>query len=487
MRIETKIHIRSVYLAVALASLAFMVWNAENNGFWYDEFVQICYSGLDQTILDSLLVLDPTPPLFNVLANIWYDLVPYGERWLLLLPQLAMTGAVYVSALWGELLGGKYAGLWSAILLGTSQMVIEQCGFEFRGYGFYLLFSTLAYYFHALLMEKENSNSRKYVIFFGLALTGLLYSHLFGTLIFAALAGIDGLLVRFRKLSRSSFLIYAVSGALFLPWVIYYCVMAGRNALNARSSWMCVPSLWDVIKLAAYLCGNHIVVCLMFVVGVFTVFVDNRKALHTHSYDVALIRKLVPLVIVTFMVTAVFLYGHLRTGYESLWVKRYFTGLFPGFAVVCALGAVRIMSWTEGKRLKRLLPIVGMLLIVPISLVKTASGNTPLGVYYHREITELLYRQEDIWEDGTIVLTTCPGGIDGWEEYYCERLGRRRCLDIHSIYGVDPAELAEKEIVYFDYNFWEENSRPLETRQILEQQFTACEEWKELRLTKYEK
>ena len=488
---DSELFIRLIYAAIAGVSLMFMMIHAEDIGFWYDEFAQICFSGMDQTLLDSLLVTDPTPPLFNVLANIWYDLVPYGERWLLLLPQLAMVCGVYICALWGEILGGKVAGVWAGMLVGFSQMVIEQCGFEFRGYGFYLLFAALAFYLHSRLLKKEVQTSLREDMGFCFALIGLLYSHIFGTLIFTGLGCIDAVLIYKRKLSLKRIFVYIFSGLAFLPWALYFLISTGEQAAQSEVNWMSAPTLWDVIKLIAYLCGNHILVCALLAIGFCVVLGSSYQDIKTKCLLVTTMQRLIPLIIPIFVVSLAFLYGILRARYASLWAKRYFTGLFPCCAVICALGAVQIKVWINQTFKKKQMGRVGLvflaLSIFPMFLIKTATGDTPLGKYYYREVTRVLYAQPDIRDEKRLILSTMDQFIEGWEEYYCCKQGMREGLEIQSIYDVTPEDLRDKEIVYLEYNFWEERSWQSPVRKILEAEYTATQRWDDIRLIRYER
>ena len=488
---SNRLSIWLVYAAIAGISLCFMVIHAEDTGFWYDEFAQICFSGLNQTILDSLLITDPTPPLFNVLANIWYDLVPYGERWLLLLPQLGMACGVYVCALWGEMLGGKRAGIWTGMLVGFSQMVIEQCGFEFRGYGFYLMFSALALYLHGrLLAEGKQATPGLYAAFCA-ALTGLLYSHVFGALIFAGIGSIDVFLILRRKAPKKRLLPFVIAGLVYLPWVLYFLTSAGQLTAQAEVNWMSAPTLWDVVKLIAYLCGNHIVVCGLFAAGSLAVLLQVCRAFKNRRCPTELLQKMVPFVVSAFVILLAFLYGSLRAQYASLWVKRYFTGLFPCCAAVCALGTVQIGALIKRRFKKKAAERVGATLlaltIFPVFLIKTAVGDTPLEKYYHREVTQVLYEQPDIREEKVMILSTFDQYLEGWEEYYCQQKGAREGLGIRSVYDVAPEELRKMEVVYFEYNFWEERSRQCPIRRILEEEYIPTQCWDDIRLIRYEK
>lgn len=469
------------YVTVALVSLVFMICCGANTSFWFDEFAQICYSGLDKTLMESALVLDPTPPLFNVTANIWYNLAPYGDRWLLLLPQLATAASIYVVGLWAEQVRGRQAGLCAAILLGTSQMVLEQCGFEFRGYGFYLLFSTLAMYCFHCRTSPDWERTPVGEAVFALVLAALLYCHVFASMIFAALEMAEFVLVLCKKRKPAALIPYFLAGAAFLPWLIRFLLKAGSEVAVATVDWMVKPTPWEVVKLAAYLCGNHIIVCILLILGVLSVL---AAACQTPAGSAAR-RMLLFLWVGAFQVVVMYLYGIIRTDAASLWVKRYFTGLFPCCAVFCAEGLVSSVEWIccrwrKWKSLWIYLIVFGS--IVPVYLVKTAVGDTPLGVYYHRETAEILYQQPDIFEEGTIVLSTLGDYVDGWKAYYVERQGEREGFLIRSLYDVGQEEILNYKTIYLDHGFLEMES---EVRKELDSGYMCIQEWEQESLSRY--
>ena len=129
MRVRmSKLDHKTIYPLIAIGSLLFMQAHAADTGFWYDEFAQICYSGEGKTLLETIAILDPTPPLFSAAANLWMRIVPYGEHWLLLLPQIAVAASIVVLGNWIEASLGRAAGILSAFFLGASNIILGQCG-----------------------------------------------------------------------------------------------------------------------------------------------------------------------------------------------------------------------------------------------------------------------------------------------------------------------------------------------------------------------
>jgi len=478
-----------IYALIALLSLAFMSWQCDKYSLWADEFAQICYSGLDKSLLDSALIVDPTPPLFNVLANVWYDITPYGDRWLLLLPQLAVALAVYVAGCWGEMMGGRRVGIWTAMLLGSSRMVIAHCGFEFRGYGVYLLFAVLTLYNHGKLLERGCGAFGKYAFFYWFSLLGLVYSHAFGSLMFFVLAGLDIILVLCRRLSWRMIAVYFCAGILFLPWVFYFFSQTGSRVVNAESGWMRTPNTSSIPRLVAYLCGNHVLTCVLFALAALFILWKLAEAVKKREWDAELIHKMVPFVVTAGVIMVVFMYSVIRPHVRSFWVERYFTGLFSCAMAACALGADALCTLLERKsvRAARIGGSLCALAIVSVFLGRLLMEDIPMVKFYHKESTEIMYQQPDIRDEGVIILCSSTAYLEGWEEYYCEQKGAREGLSLHSLRKTPWEEISACDVVYFDYNFWYNGLMEEKNGLLLEENYELDKAWDEARLRRYVK
>lgn len=463
-----------VYVGLALAAVLWMACFGNANGFWYDEFAQICYSAPPQSLLDTLKIADPTPPLFSLTANLWMRLVPVSERWLLLLPQLAVGGAMVVMALWCHRRYGFRGGVLGVVLLGFSRMVMEQCGFEFRGYGFYLLFAVLVLYVHG--RQEENRFSIGYTC----ALIGLAYCHLFGMALCLLLGVWDGTLILRKKLSPKTFLHYLVAGAVFLPWGLYFLSRAGSSAMAATADWMTKPSLWDVAKLVIFLCGNHLLVCALFALGCLLPVGTLLKKRHTASP--AGEEPLLCLFLGAVLIASVFLYSLLRGEQASLWVKRYFTGLFPCAVFLAVGGACWLLArWSRYKNW-----MVGSILVatVPLCLWQTASGDSPFGVYYHREAAAVLVQQDDLYAPTTAVVSSLGSSTPGWAWFYLEQGGTAPAAITLDAETVPPQELGDYEVLYVDAGY---GAQPEALVTELENEYQVTQTWESLSLNRYER
>lgn len=477
-----KLNQKIIYLLIAVVSLLFMQIHAADTGFWYDEFAQICYSGLGNSLWETVAAWDPTPPLFSLIANVWMQLVPYGERWLLLLPQLAVAAAAVMMGVWTEENFGKPAGILSAFFIGTSQIIIEQCGFEFRGYGLYLLIAVLVFAMHDRWMS---TGGRQETALFAAALAGLLYAHIFGAGIIAVMCFADLILYRRQKSCKVILIPYLCAFTVFLPWLAGFLIHAGAEAALSQQLWMTTPTLWEVIKLFGFLCGNNPLIFLLFGIGVIKTAAELR-GVKTTGAAAEMTRKKAFLVLVSIIsVAGVFCYGMLQPD-ATLWVKRYFIGLMPCCVFIMA-GTIGWCFEMKNKKPKPCRMIAFALTVFCIltgagSLYQVAAGNSPFTAYYHREAAEVLLAQDDLVAENTVILSTLGEYAEGWKHYYLTLRGAPERVDVRSIYKTNPEQLRKYQVVYVDNGF---PFQEIEVQDVLDREYVLEEAWKDVSLVKY--
>ena len=473
-----------IYVILAAGALIFMQIHSEDTGFWYDELAQVCYSREGNTLLDTISILDPTPPLFSVIANLWMRIAPYGERWLLILPQIAVAGAVVVTGIWVEGSFGTMAGVLAAFFLGTSQIVIEQCGLEFRSYGLYLLLSAAAFAAHDCYISSDGD--RRPLIGFAAALTGFMYAHMFGIGICAVMCFADIVVYGRKKSWKQLAAPYLCAVTFFLPWLVCFIFKAGAPALASQQSWMAKPTVWEVIKLFGYLCGNNPLIFLLFVVGAAEILVKIWRAGEAEADDTMVRKKGFLLLVSAVSVLGVYVYGKVLRPDATLWVKRYFTGLTPCcvFVMSSAFGSFFQQETLNWKRKRGVGAVLAILCVAAggISLYRVSEGDSPFTVYYHREAAEILANQEDSTSDGTIVLSTLGDYVEGWEYYYFTLRGVPGERKIASIYGIEPEELKKYQVVYVESGFPGEAAL---IQDALDQGYVLEKSWEDVALYKY--
>lgn len=186
---------------IALALFFVLLLLAEQVSFWNDEMSQIAFglNDIPYLIERSASLEDGVPPLFGIVAWFWYRIVPYGERWLLLLSIVPVVVSAYFLGLIGKLTVNARTGYIMEILFAASPFFWYNIALEFRGYSFLLLFSVLSIYLYLL---RNQGKRKKGILGLNITLTALCFSHYFGIMIFGILFLADVMLL-LRKKSNS--------------------------------------------------------------------------------------------------------------------------------------------------------------------------------------------------------------------------------------------------------------------------------------------
>jgi uncharacterized membrane protein len=115
--------------------------------FWGDEYFSVGVA-LQPTIPDAFLEIahyEGNGPLFGILLWFWFRIVPYGDKYLLLLPQIFAALSVFAVGLAAREILGNTGGVTAAILLLINTIFI-QFGNELRTYTLTVFVSALLLY-----------------------------------------------------------------------------------------------------------------------------------------------------------------------------------------------------------------------------------------------------------------------------------------------------------------------------------------------------
>ena len=289
----------------ALLSLGYLLVNVPYlNGqhFWLDEMFQIGFSGTGKSLYDTLMVTETTPPLFRLLANIWYNLMPYGEQWLLLLTAFFAAGMVYVIGMLGEELGGKGIGYCAAMLSFVSTALLNSGVREFRSNSLHGLLAALA-----ILYYLRNLKTGKYKIHFTVFMVLLAYTHYFGVFLCGTFFLLDVYFYFKKRRKINDITPYVILGIAYIPWLFRFMTL---NQLESSAFWQDRPSLRELYFLFMFLCGSNVKL-LLFIVGFVLLCVKLEKKKLSEDYFALLFISFVMIACVYAFCLALWLYRHL--------------------------------------------------------------------------------------------------------------------------------------------------------------------------------
>lgn len=444
---------KMLYAAIALVAFCLMLRVAGNASLWADELVKIAIVKNDlwtamQYCVDMQLI---APPLYTLCAWIWYQIVPFGERWLLLLSIIPTVIAVYVMGLIGEKLKGKSCGAIAACLLAFSMTIWGNVAFEFRNYAFVLVFSTLSLYCH---IQKYKSGERKvWLIAYSVSLLGLAMSHYFGMLLCGLFFIADLYLYGVKQVTRRSAVSYTLPGTTSLLWLfLVYQTVLRYKGTEAIANWYPVPTLLSIEGLLRYLSGNYQFSFCLLLIGIACAIVNSR-CMNPCRSDRVEIYQTFSLGAIVIVIGLLYIYGKYVNLKSTMWENRYFIILIPFVALLSALGVTSLFS--DDNPAQKFCMRVSCVLIAMILVGNSLVAGGSCGVIWQpfREAADWLYMQSnEIFDPRTVIVTVSTDLLkDGWTEYYISRQDRRDPLNVVSQYGLTSEELLSYNRVYIQY------------------------------------
>lgn len=479
-----------LYIIIALISFAVMLRYAGVDGFWLDEVYQVQFSsqsGSWQEILFASTANLPMP-LCALIFYVWYQIMPYGEQFLLLLSELSTVVGLYFIGLCGRKLYGRSGGVMAMIAAVVSPTVFAQCAYEFRFYGLYLMGTAIVLLLYLKRLDTQGAESKRSILRLGIAMLFCAQMQYFGVILCAILFGIDAVLFIKNRIRFRCIWSYIIAGLSYLPILL---VVLQTRSYSTEATWQGEPSLKAVLNLIRYLCGNSTVVMVLFTVGIsatiICVFDKLRRKTFSFDTDTA---QLLPVILVVATIALLYVYGELRPT-ATLWVERYFVGLIPAVCLLFACGVdalIGVGAQIGPKKRGAMTATVCLsmiLLIVPASLDQTIDTVTKVR-QPNREGADWLYEQGNyIYNDSTLVLATnSPIFVGGWSEYYLTRQGQRDEINVISQQQLTPEMLDGFDRVYLHYVHTPTPQRILD---LLNASFTMVEDRTDLMIRTYQR
>lgn len=424
-----------MYWILAFFTFIFMLLYAEKGSLWSDEMAQLKF--VKGTLYDAVQFCihmnEVSPPLHNILYNLWYHIIPYGERWLLLPGIFLNAMAVYLIGMTGKRIRGNFCGLFSAIIMGSSTTFWLNSAYEFRAYPFMVFFSTLSLYcFVERNAAKEKRN--KWNLFFCISMLGLAMSHYFGMIACGGIFLADLFLIYKKKSDIKDLSAYLFPGIISIGWlgIVIYSIW---NRGGMGSAWQPVPGFAHIKSLVQFLGGEYTVTIWIFLAGLLLpiysfIHISDFKFTWERFYQSFFV------VLIIFTVIALVIYGNYIKPDCTMWVNRYFLFLLPH---VCMLSGsfLETLASVINEKKDYVCESLSIFLIVVLffncfSVAAGGFASIPGGVSHEqfRESANYLYQQTNyIYNDDTIAITTISP-VEGWNDYYMTQKGRRDQVNV---------------------------------------------------------
>lgn len=434
------------YATLAICCFAVMVSNSDKTSFWLDEVWTVGWIYLGY----------PGPKnVYLLLNDLWYSLMPYGQKYLLILPEFFAAASVYIAGKAGELYKGKRFGVIMAALFASSFPLMGQGGGEFRSYAMLFFCASELLYFY-IKKQKERCQKKSTLILYVAFLILAMDTHPFGMVLAGLLMGFDFVLIAIRKVKPIGLIEFIAPGL----YALYWLSSLDANVVEGYGSWASQPSLSGVFTNFKYLCNNSNFLLSLFLIGVVITIThlvgrsawDNSKFWESYGLLTLLMTQ-------ALLIGLMFLYSLIFRG-ASLFINRYFTVLLPNvifFIATAIYEIIRIL--TEGVEAEKRRWQVGVLSCVLILCIFSWSSTLP-GDYAHggqdyRGAAEYLMSQNDIYSPSSICLVSQNKYFDAGLDYYLTQKGKRDPIYHVSTSVGKPDNLYEYKTIYYVYYHYE--------------------------------
>jgi MFS family permease len=424
------------YGIISGVALAVMMSLAGKQSLWLDDLIQITISQRStfSDIINGIYNMDSAPPLFGLLAAVWFKIAPYGTAFLKLPSEIAVTVGVFICGLAGERIRNVRTGFICAILAATSSTVLYDAGMSFRAYGLFFMLSSLAILLYVSRYKHIEKETKWILAGMSLTFTLLVYTHYFGILMLAGFFLADIFLLVKRKIHWIYFIPYFVVILLYWPWLFYGLIPC---FIKTKTFWPSTPNWRDLNDTIKYLGNGNVIICLLYLLGVFTIaytgiilIIKGKFSFEKHYVYVALFFTF------SFVIMITYFYSVFINPKGSIYVSRYFLGIICIYYLLAACGFDR-MCYLVSKtmdRSSRRIATVAIISIITILISAITYGDFYRKVHSIHEpweqTAEWLMAQEDIYHKNVLVVISTLGTVIGGFKYYTTHNGERKGFEI---------------------------------------------------------
>ncbi|WP_026977255.1 glycosyltransferase family 39 protein [Flavobacterium tegetincola] len=332
---------------IIIVAIVLRFFNLDYQSLWVDEIYTMIESNQNFTLSElynSIVTSDPHPPLYFLLAYIFFNIFGYTALVLKVLSALLSVAGVYAIYLLGKELCSKKTGIYAAILLTINFFSIYYAQ-EGRMYSLLFLTTTLSFYYLIKFIKLPNI---KTAILFCIFSTLMIYSHLFAlfTLISQYLILLYFIIISVKE-SRKKFFIYTL--IIGIVSIVMYIPVIGiiLNNLGRESIWIKMPTLDVYTQFFKDFFGESELVLFLIVMLIIAYFINLFSVKETIGFKTnPKVDKLTfSFIIISLWILVTLLLPLIRT-YTSLpiLINRYFINILPAILILIAIGLKSIKS-----------------------------------------------------------------------------------------------------------------------------------------------
>lgn len=456
--ITTKQKVYLISSMILLLGMAvFIVVNAPLQSFWSDEMSTIGYirSGMSfGDIIKGYMLEDAVNlPLYQLILKVFYEIMPYGEIYLLLPSIFFLMVAIVVIAIVGYKCGNEDIAFFCVCFGAISGRAIQYAAWDIRCYALLIFLLAVTILLYVKRLEEE---SLKNIWLFGIFMLLLFFTHFYGAVVMLAFALSDLIFLLGKKISLKCILSYLLAGGNLLIYLIMMLLTTKRDL----SSHYAKPGMDAVVKALEFMTGGRFLCMVLFLLGCVAIIIGIVKT----GKNRAIWRVLVFSCVWTFVTTL-----FLKKG--TFFSERYFMVLIPQTILIMAVNldaVIKLVFKLSEKYLKKYniwfkrIVVIGLVLYFGRYIyhnyhncyVFQMDERTP-----YRQSAQFLVDRGDIYEEDTLLISaeTC-NLTEAWFEYYFEKRGfalPNRTIVHHHYRETDSLEhwemVSEEEVLQYDH------------------------------------
>ncbi len=347
MKIINWIRANYILLSILIFGAFFRFYHLDFQSLWLDETITVNDASPEKSfseIYDSLMLLEPHPPLYFLLVHFCFKIFGYTSLVVRMFSAIIGIIGIFSVFLLGKEIFNKKVGYYAAILLSINYFHIYYSQ-EARMYSLLFLTTSISFYF---LIKFIKSPTTKSNILFCIFSTLMIYTHFFALFAFVA----QYLILLYFVLKP-----YEIKGIKFFK----YCFLSGISSLilylptyglfqktsEMKSIWIQMPSLEVYTQFFKDFFGNSEIVIILAIVLIILFFVQLSKDEGSDSFKINPEKdKIILSFLVVFVwITITLLFPLIRT-YTNLpmLINRYFINILPAVLITIAIGLYLIKN-----------------------------------------------------------------------------------------------------------------------------------------------
>lgn len=406
-----------------LGMTIFLIKNASLQSFWSDEMSTLGYIRSDVSYFEMMkeyMIRDAVNlPLYPTVLKFFYEIMPYGEVYLLIPSILFVVFSILIIAAIGYKCGNEDISFFCICLGIISSGAICYAAWDIRCYSLLIMLSALTLLFYVKRGENESIRN---ICLYGIFMLLLFFTHWYGAVMMLSFATSDLVLWLKKKIKIKCIISYLIAGVPLFIYLIIMLINMGRDLSSHYSK----PNLGNIINVLYLITGGRFLLLVLFVIGCICIilrgFFEKEK------------RRSVWYVMFFSCIWTFGIMFFVKKG--AFFGDRYFLVILPQVILIMAFAVDSILKKVfeeSDKWLKKYSVWAKRLIVVGLVLYfgKYVYQNYTDCYEFHidermpyRQTAEFLVDREDIYREDTLLLSTDTHKITAaWLEYYFEKRG----------------------------------------------------------------